>query len=149
MYGQRSFDCAADSLREPAGSAQDDNVRTKVHRFRKHKVLRLRLPIHFVNPRAALRMTMYGHKVHRFRKHKVLRLRLPIHFVNPQGSAARRIVHRFRNTRSFDCAADSLREPAGSAQDDNVRTKVHRFGNTRSFDCAADSLRESSGLRSG
>ena len=80
----RSLDCAADSLREPAGSAQDDNVRTKVHRFRKHKVLRLRLPIHFVNPQGSA-----------------------------QDDNVRTKVHRFGNTRSFDCAADSLREPAG------------------------------------
>src|SRR5579862_8372177 len=74
------------------------------------------LPIHFVNPQAPLRMTMYGQRC------IVLGTQGPstalqIHFVNPQGSAqddnVRTKVHRFGNTRSFDCAADSLREPAG------------------------------------
>src|SRR5579862_437965 len=92
MYGQRCtvFEtqgpstAPADSLRESASSAQDDNVRAIVHRFRKHKVLRLRLPIHFVNPQGSA-----------------------------QDDNVRTKVHRFGNTRSFDCAADSLREPAG------------------------------------
>src|SRR5579862_6912510 len=105
MYGQRCIVLETQGpstalqihFVNPQGCAQDDNVRTKVHRFRNARS--------FDCAADSLRESAGS----------------------AQDDNVGQRLTVFETQGPSTAPADSLREPAGSAQDDNVRTKILRL----------------------